>query len=446
MNEPQSGTSRPASLSGWLAKAEQLVFGPDRLSRVDAWLLLLSVLMIAVGVASRFWDIGFPPRFSFDEEHFVINARNYVAGIKDANDHPPLGKLLIAVGMLMLEDHTVGWRIVPLIFGLQSIVLAYYLGKHLFEDPRAGLLAALLISTDGFFIAYSRTALLDGMLLSLMLWSALAMVVARSAWGVAIAAVLAGLAASVKWTGGLMVIPFALWIVVLNRYPWYWLLLLGLVPFVHIGVWSAALAITAEPASVGSVLGIMRDLLGHHLNRSTVTHPELSRWYTWPILLDPITLNSQHEGLRVRTSSTVGNPLLWWSTSLTVLAAALAIALRLIPITRQWLDRHVWGTRAGEIGLSLRAVAFALACYLSPFLPWILSRRDSYMYHYLPMYGFGMVLIAGVVAWAFRRWRRVTWAFVIAIAAMSLYFIPTSSEIPLSHRQFERRLVFDRWK
>lgn len=424
---------------------KQVVFGPSLQTPADLWLFAVAMAALAVGVASRFWDLGYPPRMTFDEEHFVVNARHYIAGMADNNDHPPLGKLLIAVGFLMLDDHSLGWRIVPLAFGLQSIALSYYLGKLLFNDARAGLLAAVFISIDGFFISYSRTALLDGMLVCLMLWSALTTVLARSWKDIAIASVLIGLATTVKWSGVVMVVPLILWVAVLHRYPWRWLLLLALVPAVHLSLWSFALWISNEPNSVRDVIAVMRNLLSGHLRRETVTHPELSRWYTWPILYHPITLQVQHEGMRVRMMSTIGSPFLWWSVTLAVFATACASALRLVPASRRFLDERVWGT-ADEKALSFKAVVFALACWVSPLLPWILTKRDSYMYHYLPSYAFGLVLLAGVFAWIFQRWRVFAWVLVLTACIVSIYFIPVSSKIPLTHRQLDRRLVFDEWR
>jgi dolichyl-phosphate-mannose-protein mannosyltransferase len=308
-------------------------------------------------------------------------------------------------------------------------------------------LAAVFISLDGFFICYSRTALLDGMLASLMLWSALATVVARSGKDVAVAAILIGLASSVKWTGVLMVIPLTLWLAVLNRNPWRWLLLLAFVPIVHVAVWSFALWVSGQPGSISDVVEIMRGLLVHHLSRTDVTHPVLSRWYTWPILYHPITLSSQHDGLLVRTQSTIGGPFLWGGVTLSVAVTACAAALRLVPVCRTWLDRRVWRAEGeGDKALSLRAVLFALACWASPFLPWILTKRDSYMYHYLPSYGFGLVLLAGIFAWMFRRRRVAAWALVLTACIVSIYFIPVSSQMPLTHKQLDRRLVFELWK
>jgi dolichyl-phosphate-mannose--protein O-mannosyl transferase len=109
--------------------------------------------MIVAGVGLRLWDIGAPPRFTFDEHHFIPNARHYLLGQPDVNDHPPLGKLFIAAGMLLFGDNPTGWRAASLILGLQTLVVAATLARALFGARRAAWFAAAFFAGDGFFVA-----------------------------------------------------------------------------------------------------------------------------------------------------------------------------------------------------------------------------------------------------------------------------------------------------
>jgi dolichyl-phosphate-mannose-protein mannosyltransferase len=136
-------------------------------------------LLIVGGALLRVQGVGFPAYFTFDEELFVRNAHNYLLGLPDANDHPPLGKLVMAVGMALFGYNSLGWRFASVCFGLQSVLMAYWLAAQLF-DRRAGWLAAAFVAADGFFISYSRAGLLDGMLSCLVLWGVLAAVASRS--------------------------------------------------------------------------------------------------------------------------------------------------------------------------------------------------------------------------------------------------------------------------
>jgi Dolichyl-phosphate-mannose-protein mannosyltransferase len=51
--------------------------------------------LLCLGVLWRLVELDYPRTFSFDEHHFVSNARNYIAHRADWNDHPPLGKLVL---------------------------------------------------------------------------------------------------------------------------------------------------------------------------------------------------------------------------------------------------------------------------------------------------------------------------------------------------------------
>ncbi len=191
-------------------------------------------VMIAGGLLIRIQGLGSPITYTFDEVYFVHNAQNYAVGLADTNDHPPLGKLLIAVGMVLFGFNSVGWRFIPLCFGLQTIVLAYWAGLTTFQNGRAGWMAAAFVAADGFFISYSRSALLDGIMVCFVIWSFVAAVTAETWRGVVASAILIGLATSVKWSGVFAVIPAATVILMHRRVPPRALLWLGLAPLVHI--------------------------------------------------------------------------------------------------------------------------------------------------------------------------------------------------------------------
>jgi len=62
------------------------------------------VCLFGLGMYLRLHYFGVPSTFQFDEHHFVENARRYIDHQTDLNDHPPLGKLMIAFSMRVLGD------------------------------------------------------------------------------------------------------------------------------------------------------------------------------------------------------------------------------------------------------------------------------------------------------------------------------------------------------
>ncbi|HET9954006.1 MAG TPA: phospholipid carrier-dependent glycosyltransferase, partial [Polyangiaceae bacterium] len=222
--------------------------------------------LTVLGLILRIRRPDLPENFTFDEALFVKNAHHYLIGSPDDNDHPPLGKLLMALGQIAFDYNSLGWRFTSVCFGVLTVYMAYLLGKNLFASERAGYFSAALIAADGFFIAYSRAGLLDGVLCCLILWTVLAAVVARNFWDVLITGLLLGLATSVKWSGAFAVFPAALALVLLQRLPWYWVPALGISLIVHVLIWMIGLHITGKPSDLPALWGVMKGLFHHHLD------------------------------------------------------------------------------------------------------------------------------------------------------------------------------------
>ncbi|MEM1945263.1 MAG: hypothetical protein QXX57_05955, partial [Nitrososphaerota archaeon] len=58
--------------------------------------------------------------FIFDEYYYVPAARKLLAGVAVNNEHPPLSKLLIALGIRLLGDNPMGWRFFPMLLSSLS--------------------------------------------------------------------------------------------------------------------------------------------------------------------------------------------------------------------------------------------------------------------------------------------------------------------------------------
>ena len=220
---------------------------------------VLVVVMIVGGVALRIQNYGYPFHQSFDEPQYAGAAHQFMVGTEDVGEccHPPLGKLFIGVGMLLLGHNPEGWRFAPLVFGIQNIVLVFLIASSLFKDRRAGWLAAAFMAADGFYLAYSRASLPDMSLACLVLWSMLAAVSARGWAGVLACALLVGLAASIKWVGLLVGLPACVALLMLKRVPWYSLVSFAIVPVVHLLVaasyglsWSHGISTPAQHDAV----------------------------------------------------------------------------------------------------------------------------------------------------------------------------------------------------
>jgi len=422
--------------AGWKA----VVAWAPRMSHPATGVLL--ALMIVAGVVLRIQNVAYPFHYCFDEDQFVGAAHQFLVGVPDNAEccHPPLAKLLIGTGMLLLGNNPLGWRFAPLCFGLQTIVLVYLLASSLFEDRRAGWLAAAFLAVDGFYLSYSRLAFPEGMLTCLNLWCMFAAISARGWGGVLAAAVLCGLAASIKWVGLLVGLPACFAILLLRRAPWYTLVSFAIVPLVHLGVWMIGLRLIGHASDPMSVWAAIKGRANLHLGFTHHINPAESAWYTWPFLYHPLIVKSSQVGTKVRLASGIGNPLLWVAAHvcfLTLIVTGAAAALR-----GRWRER--W-TRWFDVRFT-RAFAILAVCWVCMMALWISGRIVTYWYHYLTSWGFTLLLLAGVTARLDRRSSKQVLVFVVLVLAVFVYFAPIWAELPISVSASHRRLIFPLWR
>ena len=397
---------------------------------------VLSAIVVAAAVWLRAQDIGFPPGFRLDEHHFVNGAHQYLRGLADDNDHPPLGKMVIALAIRWVGDGPVGWRAGPLAFGLLTIPLVYLAAQRCFRDRLAGSFAALFVAIDGCFIAYSRVALLDGILVALML-GAVALVLSDRPWSWVAAGLVLGLAVSVKISAITLALPLV--IAVYQRAGGLRKALkacagaaLGCL-VVYWGVGALAGLITHDSAPWLYAWTDTRTDLARHIGATARAHPMTSRWYTWFLPSLPVTFGvwSTQDGM-VRVLTMLGNPLLWWGSTLAILASA-GIAVR-----------YAW-RRSEAIGpvfstSAMRSWGLLVVLWIAPLLPWIASSRDSYAYHYMPTYAVGLIALAGLASRAYAWKPRVTLAAVCVVVVVSAYYAPVWGELPIGYSALDRRL------
>src|SRR6185369_2505220 len=66
-----------------------------------------------------------PSKPFFDEINYIPAARAILAHSKPLNpEHPPLGKELIAAGLAIFGDRTLGWRMPSVLFGTLALFAA----------------------------------------------------------------------------------------------------------------------------------------------------------------------------------------------------------------------------------------------------------------------------------------------------------------------------------
>ncbi len=417
----------PSSRANRVGEYLRLAFGRER--RAATLLAAACVVMLALGVYWRIVRLEYPSYFTFDEHHFVENARNYIAHKADWNDHPPLGKLILVPSILAFGDTSFAWRFPAMVLGLVLVAVTYFAGVAVFGRRDAGLLSAAFVAVDGFFISFSRTALLDIPMVTLMAGAFVLMMEGHGLlWFLGAAALLGG-AVSVKWISGCLFFVAPLLLMRRGRSPLHAAWMLGVIAVVYVAVSWAALVMTNQEPSLGRIITTNWDLLKHHAGFTDWHNPADSRWYTWPFLIHPLFLQITHEADgRVRAMSTVGNVLLWFSVTA---AFALTLARGAMAVWRAVRGQPV--PRAVRLDVLLLFTAAVLL------VQWYFTNRESYIWHYMASYYFGILLLAGLLTENVdaRPW----WVlgFAVAVIAVSLFYAPAWTNAHLSQEAFHWR-------
>lgn len=98
----------------------------------------------------------------FDEIYHARTAYEYIEGINAyENTHPPLGKLIIAIGIKLFGLNTFGWRVAGTVFGIAMLPLMYLFALRLFRKTGYAAIATGLFAADFMHFTQTRIATID---------------------------------------------------------------------------------------------------------------------------------------------------------------------------------------------------------------------------------------------------------------------------------------------
>jgi dolichyl-phosphate-mannose-protein mannosyltransferase len=141
----------------------------------------------------------------FDEIHYLPAARAVLALSKPLNpEHPPLGKEILALGIALLGDRPLGWRIMPALFGTLGLFAAMRAMWFASLSRFATIVCGVLLATAFPLLVQSRIAMLDifmasFMLLALWLCAGAVREPESARWRLALAGIALGCSMGAKW-------------------------------------------------------------------------------------------------------------------------------------------------------------------------------------------------------------------------------------------------------
>ncbi len=375
----------------------------------------------------------------FDEIYHARTAWEQLNGVYPYElSHPPLGKLIIGIGISLFGMTPFGWRFMGTLFGVLMLPLMYVFAKKLFGGRAVPSVVTAVFAADFMHFVQTRIATIDtySVFFIMLMYLFMYLFIARSdegdehraLWCLALSGVSFGLGAASKWTsiyagGGLAVIWAAYW--VLHREPGFkafaknalfcvgfFVLVPALIYYISYtpygtasGLHAPGMYFTREYARI--VIENQQFMFGYH-SGLVAEHPYSSVWYQWMLDIRPILyyLDYFDDGTRSSFGAFV-NPALCWGGLMSLFVLLYSAVFR-----------------------RDRTAVFILVGYLAQLLPWVLVRRLTFEYHYFPCTVF-LLLSLGycfkLMRLGNRRWRWYLGGFAAVSAALFVLFYPALS-------------------
>lgn len=382
------------------------------------------------------YDNSFLSSTLFDEIFYATSAYQFLHGLNPyVAVHPPLGMLLIAIGIAIFGMTAFGWRIVPDLCSIFILPIIYIFAKRLFKTRRAAVISTILIMSECMHYTLGRLAFLDGIVTLFIVLEYYYLYVyleARSSgasfkecyrilWLTGLAF---GVGISCKWSALYSALPILIVLVygeIILAKPslrqFLHSLLMNLVFFIILPISIYSLSYLPfinsqanEPelyTFIWRILKYMYDFQAYGLQ--TATHPYASSWINWPLLTTPMSIfywqSTQVPNLAA-SAVLIGNPLIYWLT-------LPMLGLLLIRAITKNKDYRAW---------------FLLLIILAQYLPYAFIKHIMFIYYFyscVPLIILSLVYLGeDLLNWNHRMTRYAVYAYLIAAVVIFLIFLP----------------------
>lgn len=374
----------------------------------------------------------------FDEVYHVRTALEHMLGMNPYEiSHPPLGKIIISLGISLFGLNPFGWRFMGTLFGILMLPALFVLLKKMFGGTAAPACGTTIFAFDFMHFVQTRIATVDtyAVFFIILMYLFMYLFLISDRWKyLAWCGVFFGFGAATKWTclyagAGLALLWAAYWIRKHKDFPWkdfiknvlfcivFFILIPGIIyycSYYYYGIargWSG-LGMYFKKDYLDMVIGNQDYMFSYHQGVHQ-EHAYSSRWYQWVLDIRPILyyLYYDPDGLHVSSFGAWLNPVLCWAGLISVF-----VMLYLALFRR---DR-----RAG----------FILVGYLCQLVPWMIISRTTFEYHY---FGSSVFLAVGIT-YCFdlmvrnrRNWKLYVFGLTALSVILFIAFYPCLSGVPI---------------
>lgn len=417
----------------------------------------------------------------FDEVYFPRTAYEQLKGWSVYEiTHPPFGKILMSLGILIFGMNPFGWRFMGTLAGVLIVPLMYIFAMKLFKNRKYAIISTFIIMLDFMRLSHSRLATIDSFATLFVLSMYFFMFnyflsipnflkkdkknfeeydfeseehkkrYKKSLKSLLLCGIMFGFGAATKWTciysgAGLAFVFFMknfsefMQVRKVKKATKKWLLkdflptCLWCVLFfviIPITIYTLSYTVYLPSNSNKSLIEIVLDnqeyMYNYH-SKLTATHPYESKWYTWPLDIRPIWIYGDYSLANgyASTIASFGNPAIWWVSTIAII----------VSIFYTIRDKD-------KVGLLL------LVAYAFQYIPWMLTTRCTFIYAYFTPIPYAILLL--VYCFKKFKWKNKFTKILLAIyllivLVMFIKFYPVISGIPVNEEYINSLKWFETW-
>jgi len=400
-------------------------------------------------INSTYFDEVYHPRTAYE----IINEKTIYE-----TTHPPLGKNIIALGLMIFGFGPFGWRIMGALAGIAMLPVLYILILKMFKKSSLASFTTILFAADFMHLSLTRIGTIDSFSILWILLSLLYMCkyfsmdlqsipLKKTLGSLALSGLFFGIGAATKWVCiysafGLATILLVAWIRTFLSYDeaerklfYNWIIKTILWCVVFFAIVPITIYILSylpqarfdlrEGENIFEYVIRNQTYMFKYHSAVTSEHPYASRWYSWIFTERPLFAyidGALYQENIISSISIFGNPAIWW-------LGAFCVPLSI----------YIAISKKDYKGL------FLPLAYLAQLLPWVMITRPLFIYHYFacvaPMIG---MIVYSINTLAKKHVLILTVLCTISVLIfLAFYPVLTGIAIPREYAEFLKWLP--RW-
>lgn len=398
----------------------------------------------------------------FDEIYHPRTAYEYIHNL-DVYEwtHPPLGKLIMSIPILIFGMCPFAYRLMGNIAGILMIPVIYIMAKDMLKDRKYAILSAIIMAFDNFHFAQTRLATVDSYLVLFIMLAFMFMYkyiimtdkdkLKDKLKMLFFSGLFMGCAIATKWTGcfsaiGLAIIFFAKFIrincieeskldkkelkIKFKQKKWSkesTIIVLSCIAFfviIPIIIYCACYIPDKNINNITDIWNLQTDMYKYH-SELKAEHPFTSNWYTWFIMKKPVWYYSGNVGENMHsTISGIGNPIIWWTGIIGMIYILIKGFIK--------FDKNSW---------------FIIVAIMTALIPYLSISRIMFLYHYFPILPFMFLSITILIKdlESKLKFKKIALIYAIIIGITFIYFYPVVSGMTVPEKYIKSTKWLKTW-